>query len=92
MRRQAQFIRFWQIGTALLLLGLALLPALPVLAHGGAEMTVEPAVVAPGGAFNVQGEGVEAGAPAFNGQRTEDRKGRLDGLRVPPREAAGGGW
>ncbi|GIV80273.1 hypothetical protein FKZ61_007705 [Litorilinea aerophila] len=60
MARQASFRRLWQMG-AVLLLGLMLLPAVPALAHGGAEITVEPAVVVPGGSINVKGEGVEAG-------------------------------
>ena len=51
----------WQTGAVLLLLGLALLPAVPALAHGEAVMTVSPAVVAPGATINVEGEGVEAG-------------------------------
>lgn len=61
MVRQVPFMRLRQVGAALLLLGLALLPAIPALAHGEAVMTVSPAVVAPGATINVEGEGVEAG-------------------------------
>lgn len=43
-----------------LALGLSL-DATPALAHGGAELTVAPTVVAPGGVISVTGEGVEAG-------------------------------
>ena len=61
MASQRFFIRFRPVSAALLLLGLTLLPALSVLAHGEAVMTVSPAVVAPGDTINVEGGGVEAG-------------------------------
>lgn len=61
MDRQVGFMWLWQTGAVLLLLGLALLPAVPALAHGEAVMTVSPTVVAPGAIINVEGEGVEAG-------------------------------
>ncbi len=51
----------WAGALALLLtLGLGL-NILPALAHGEATLTVSPAVVAPGGTVNVEGEGVETG-------------------------------
>lgn len=45
-----------------LIVGLAALwQAMPALAHGGAELTVTPAAVAPGGTVQVQATGVEVG-------------------------------
>lgn len=60
--RKGWFARFGRLIALSLILGLAALwQAMPALAHGGAELTVTPTTVAPGGIIQVKAEGVEAG-------------------------------
>jgi hypothetical protein len=60
--RKEQFGRFGRLIAVALVFGFAALwQAMPALAHGGAELTVTPATVAPGGTIQVKAEGVEAG-------------------------------
>ncbi len=61
MIRRIPVLRSLPFAGALAILLAVSLGVTPTMAHGGAELTLSPAQVPPGGSVTVKGEGVEAG-------------------------------